>query len=470
MASLLARLLRHPKENQKSKELIEHLDNTVTRQLNDVDLSRAYVCLNAFIPEFTTVILGRLLNQMVHIMSRPVADPLLMPAVVDLIDKMIDLHDEDVASTNPFPQLEEQPNFPPALFGLMDLRFPASIRIANALFVRCPIIVTDFAAKSWRCLLPLLKDVCETGNAEAAQLLHRVVASRQEVLGGMMPHLKKSIKALPLSTAIDFMYAAPGLRDAITDHEAWLSNFSKLTISDAEAITIMFPSIWQSPSMIKILLNVAPFETVRDVQWISRTGPIECEIDATDIERMCRELVQPNVFASVVRGYGRNRTVKGSVAGLAYLRLFMLSMVDYSQIRDDVRNNVIDLIGDPNEWVSSAAAQAVLLWITQGWMPDYGLAYRASAAVVEDDRTPAYACLGRVLLRSLYNSPHKEVSILMGSERMQCDAKTRRIVSTAPWHFPHISRALDKLADAIVDEADAALHALGCLIDMIDGK
>ena len=436
------------------------------------DLTECYQDLIQYIPRFTQTILRKVSNNLVSVLVSPAEDASVTNAIISFLLKMVDTVDPDNNETNPVPILCSNPNFPNALF-LSTYPLNKSINhIIDYFFIHSPDVFVDFALSSPTSLKPMIKAILETQDDEAGNLFHRIVVAKDELLQLMITYIDPVFKQFPVTTVIDFMIRSPDhLRKLIPDSEIedWLLQHNKFSLFDIQQVMTFFKFIWDKPIAAQFLIRTEPNQKTEQLAWLRRMPPQTVTLSHEDAVQAAEAFLNPpSNLQSITESYGKNEIVSNSYVTFIFVRLFVISLAQPSDVPEKAISLILKLLFDPDEWISAGASQLIFIWISKyNFQVPPGVVYRVASAAFDTTKSEKSVCLYRALLKALNSQYSTVVSILSAEPELTFLSSHSKVILTAPWRFPHFTQHLKMLDSIELINFSEAVKTIGCMVNFL---
>ncbi|KAK8893102.1 hypothetical protein M9Y10_021517 [Tritrichomonas musculus] len=447
-----------------------------------------------FVPEYTNIILAKLVSKFTDNLKNPITDK-VTSATVDLICHMIEKSDillqESKSSKEgtdqkvdgntidylPYPPFLKQSKFIDYLFYLTANFDERVILMLEKFYAHDPLFFVKWILSQKRPekspLMLLFQLVVKTQNLRVGRLGHLLTVSRKDVTAYLTPTIiRPLLKQFPVSIVIDLMVASTEIRDIIpfADFEVWLLTHNHFTLSDIEIVTNFYKQLWLSETSMKLLLRSDVPTKMNEVKWISQREP-QTNIDLSyELATQAIKQLKPDIKFT-----GPCDDCETTRDPYMFVRLFILSFTNPKKIGLDTHNLVIELIKDKNEFVSAAATQCIIYWMLHyDYQIKPSVVYRVSSAAV-DEKTPE--CLRYLYMCALQVFGEKQdvaSAILQAEENLRFSSKLRIKLCRSGWIFPHFKNNVQKILKIkLVDynqAADLVSFITGYLCDANDDK
>lgn len=422
-----------------------------------------------YVPDYTFIILYRHSKKLIELLTASENNQEPSNSVIDLFLTMVESYDAWMQKTSeetknsansetkidekalkkknqeylPYQYLLKESSFFDSLFHLTKKPDDRVLRIIKGVFSYEPVSFTQwFNGKKDIKNTPfmnLINMVVETKNEHFALLLHQLSVSHPNILKSLEPIMIPILKKLPLSAVIDFMMASKVIKSAfpLVDFEKWLlESQSEYTISDIEMISNFFNEIWLSETMIKMLVNSKPSEKLSDLYWISRKEPQVMQISQNIVREICDSLEKTSEMEFVK--FDDSHSIREPYI---FVRLYILSLCDPERVTVESQNLVIELIKDPEPFISAAATQCLIYWVVKfnyKFKFNRATVYRIASVTFSDSIENSLRYLYYAALHVLGKCSPVAAAIIQADENIRFKMEYKKFITRESWCFPHI--------------------------------
>lgn len=435
------------------------------KQLNDIintietsdikDLTNLYNKIQEFIPEKNSIILEKLLNNMVMVLGRQSYNTDLPISIINVIFKIFQSASETLNKKSIYSQLLSQPRFIPVMFVQSNGIDTRVYDILDALFKFQPEKFYDFVDKSPMSLTPLVKGIAVTRNEKATQLFIALTKRRMDQLKHLQGLIQQNLNQFPATLTTYLVRNLQDLRATSADVVfAALANVDgeySISIDDIRAIFETWPMIWGTERGITALLlpNTSFNKGLAEVDWIHVLQPKQFLITQQTVSK-CQEMIN-----------------NAKTPELQFCYCVAISYAKASQVTSSV-NTIIRLSFDRNEFVAAAALQVLLIWaLRDKLVVPQRLVYLTAAQIVDQELSVAVRCLYKAFLCVLCGQHQCAMSLAGNDPMMQYKAQENGNIISAPWSFPGMEKYLDTIKELTYIDYSDSIAALGCVVDML---
>lgn len=480
-----------PLSESEQKDLSEKVKKIKKAIPNDLPKLLPELC--PFVPNGISLFIQQIGPKLTENLAYPLKNP-ITSAVVDFICFMInkaekkikELKELDAAKAQtdqtdsqavdayselrPNSSLVSQKKFFDNLFGLMETYDDRIMYIVESLYSTDPLYFVKWILSQKKIekspFMNLVNLVINTQNLRAGRRLQLFVVSSKDVTPKLIPIIQPILKKLPVSIVIDLMIPSPEIRNMIPQNELepWLLSYQRFTLSDIEQITKFFNEIWLSETSIKLLLRSTVPQAMQDIEWMAKRGPQLFTLSQPLIRQAC------NQFRPGIKFTGPCKDCQTTRSPYMFIRMFIISLGNPSDVSSDVHNMVYDMVKSKNEYVSCAALQCILVWMLKFcYKIKPFLVYRvAGIKPLSEPHKLLIICALHV-----FGLQEKvAVAILQTEEELRITKKQQILMNRENWMFSHFKPYVKNILNIKLVDYNQALdyseYILGYLHDADD--
>lgn len=438
------------------------------------ELPQLYNSLEQYVPKYTEKILSKISNKMVIVLGTVTDNHSIQNAVINLLLKMTNEYDSAIPGSNPVDILCNHPNFPGALFLLTYPLNPSINKILLFFFIKSPEVFFEYAISSPASLKPMIKATIETKDNEIGSLFHKIVVSNEDLLNIMVSYIKPVFKQFPLTTAIDFMIRDPAIfRPIIPDSEIkdWVLQNETISLFDLQQIVTYFKFMWEEPIAAQLLIRTEANQKFGQLNWLRKMTPQTFTLSPEDATQAADSLINsPSSLETITENYGKHETVvKNLHETFVFIRLYILSLAKPSDVPEGAIKLIFKFLFDPDEWISAAAAQLIIIWIVKyDYQISSGYVYRVAASIFNSPKSDMFVSLSKALLMCFSFQYKYIVSILATEPDLFFNKQTdKNLLEKANWRFPHLKSQLYYLDNLDLINFNDSLKSLGYVLEYL---
>lgn len=445
------------------KRLHYLLDSIPSASLTD--LPQIFQELKKFVPDFTSEILAHSLDSLIaHLFDFHLSGPLHI-SILELLYKIV-ATSEDIQ-----PFMIDRPSLLPSLFPYTRITESKATPILLNLFLHEPSSVIQFISKAPDTLLPLMETTASSQDEISGDLLLRIYCSTPSLMSILTPQLRPLLRDLPASCAIGIMIANSEMQNIIPENEfeAWLIARPKLTVFDAKSSILLYPNIWKTPSILRILIRTSMPQKMENVEWISDHKQCILNLTPEETSAVCSSYLDPTIPRLTNQEMESSTPLPTySLDAYSYIRLYVLSHSNYTDVHEDVLNSFISCLNSKCERIAAATIQLLTIWAVRWGYQVHEYAILQIAAHAEDPRTSSqFSRLCSVAINAFARNQMSAAAIISTIPSLKILPEWKDLLVHAVWIFPHYADFFDQLVKDKLPTTEQVVGSLGEFVKLL---
>lgn len=462
-----------PREKEKKKKAC----NDLTKQFlscSNHNLVKITESLFEYIPEFTTIILGKVYTKIINILSTKDIPKIIIDKIVELLLLMLKKSNGNLQE-DPYRTIFSNNSFLSCIFMHTGLDEKSEFNhqvinlIYNFLLLKDPEFFVRFFLESKKSIYLLMNSLANQSgdDIEAAQLFNSIFVSNVKIKDSLIKEVIPLIRNYPPHLVVDLMISSEEIKDTMTVDEfrEWLLTQSKFTLSDVNQIFDLYPPLWQSLLPFQLILKTDPPRRLAFIKWMHTMPPIQ------NIE-LPTELMQ-EAFKQIICPPYKFESIDDTVSPLKYnsydlfifSRLFVLTYSNPAHALTGSIKYLYGCIHSKSELISTASIQVLVSWIVKfNFSVQSNIVYRICEEV-STSTDKSIKSMYQILLHFISKNCKVAEMILRNDPNLRFNKNTSHLIRRSFWEFMNFDDFIDQVPSYDDFDEKGMLRVLDCITE-----